>query len=217
MASQHGMWDLVSWPRIKPALPTLEAWSLNPWTIKAGKPYYYYSYLEQREIYCRAQTFVSETSEHLPCVSGGGSVHLLAVAVGWGETSRIQVDHLRPTHVVSCPPRLLRVTPTHVAVPLCSCPSLGSRSHHVLGGSCSLLHDRIQAVGPRPCSPAEPRVVAKWEWATPVTLVCSSQELCVLPLGTQNRIETSDLIKTRRLDSTLPLRALPQLAFRLCL
>ena len=66
------------------------------------------------------------------------------------------MDHLRPTHVVSCPPRLLRVTPTHVAVPLCSCPSLGSRSHHVLGGSCSLLHDRIRAVGPRPCSPAEP-------------------------------------------------------------
>ena len=61
------------------------------------------------------------------------------------------------------------------------------------------------------------RVVAKREWATPVTLVCSSQEPCVLPLGTQNWIETSDLIKSRRLDSTRPLRVLPQLAFWLCL
>lgn len=29
-----------------------------------------------------AQTFVSEASEHLPCVSGGVSARLLAVAVG---------------------------------------------------------------------------------------------------------------------------------------
>lgn len=29
-----------------------------------------------------AQTFLSEASEHLPCVSGGGSAHLLAIVVG---------------------------------------------------------------------------------------------------------------------------------------
>lgn len=29
-----------------------------------------------------AQTFLSEVSEHLLCVSGGGSAHLLAIAVG---------------------------------------------------------------------------------------------------------------------------------------
>ena len=43
-----------TWPVIEPALPALEAWSLNPWTIRAGKSYYRYSYLEQRKIYCRA-------------------------------------------------------------------------------------------------------------------------------------------------------------------
>ena len=29
-----GMWDLVSWPGIKPGPPALGAWSLNPWTTR---------------------------------------------------------------------------------------------------------------------------------------------------------------------------------------
>lgn len=64
-------------------------------------------------------------------------------------------------------PRLLRVTPTHVAVLLCSRPSSGSRSHRVLAGAaaCSAIGSGLLVPGPS--SPAEPRVVAKWEWGHP--------------------------------------------------